>query len=115
MVTDSLWQAPEGLSVINSVVSKKIPQWKDGLQPHQLEAILLILDHQGLLNYVVTGSGKTASFMVPILIHEELHQNPLLYPKTYVNLACQLPIGVMVTTTQGLSSNLVCSLMYACY
>ena len=107
MATGTLWRAPEGLSIINSVISQRIPQWKDGLRPHQLESISLILDHQDLLCCVATGSRKTALYMVPILVHQELDNNPSLYPEDYVKKAHRLPVGVVVTPTKGLACNLV--------
>ena len=55
---------------------------------------------------VTTGSGKSALFIVPILVHQELAAHPHLYPNHSKN-AHSLPAGVVVTPTKGLVGNLV--------
>ncbi len=39
MTTNAHWRDPEGVSIIKSVISKKISHWSDGLRPVQLEAV----------------------------------------------------------------------------
>ena len=106
MASELFWQGQEGLRIIKAVVSKRIPQWKEGLRPSQLEAVAHILDRQDVLCTMATGSGKSALFFVPILVHLELAANPELYPN-HSKEACQSPVGVVVTPTKGLASNLV--------
>ncbi len=106
MASETLWQDPEGLSVIQRIVKKLIPKWTEGLWPVQLDSIAKILDGEDLLCSVATGYGKSALFFVPILIHHELHENKNDYGK-YAEEARSLPVGVVVTPTKGLASNLV--------
>ncbi len=80
MAENSLWQGPEGASVINSIISKRISQWTDGLRLAQLEAVARILDGKDFINCAATGSRKSALFFVPILIHMELSSLPSRYP-----------------------------------
>ena len=83
MAVSLRWQDPEGISVINAIVSKCIPCWTSGLRPHQLDAIIRILDGRDLLYCVATGQGKSAMFTVPLLVHWELYSSPQTY------LACK--------------------------
>lgn len=106
MASKPLWQDPEGLEIIRTIISKRIPQWKEGLRPSQLEPIALILDGEDVLCTMATGSGKSALFFVPILVHLELSTNPEMYPN-HSKQAHHLPVGVVVTPTKGLSCNLV--------
>ncbi|KAK0459756.1 uncharacterized protein EV420DRAFT_1333207, partial [Desarmillaria tabescens] len=54
-----------------------------------------------------TGSGKSASFAIPILVHQELSRNPTAYPR----FRCRkLPVGIVVTPTNGLAANIVSGL-----
>ena len=106
MAQEMLLQDQEGLFVIKSIVSKKIPQWPDGLRPPQQESIPKVLDGEDLLCCVATGSGKKALYIVPIIVHQEVTAHPSLYPN-FAKKACSLPVGVVVTPTKGLACSLV--------
>jgi hypothetical protein len=45
------WQDPEGQGTIKEIVKLKIPMWKDGLHPWQLELVSHILDGECPLQY----------------------------------------------------------------
>ncbi|KAF9005368.1 P-loop containing nucleoside triphosphate hydrolase protein [Hymenopellis radicata] len=98
------WQHPHGIETLNRIVSKKVPEWSDGLRPAQLEYVPAILDREDVLCIEVTGGGKSAAFSVPILVHNEVSANPSLYPGF---LAQEFAVGIVVTPTKGLAGNLV--------
>jgi superfamily II DNA/RNA helicase len=99
----------EGLETINSIVKKLIPKWKDGLRLIQRDSIPKILNLEDVFAIDATGGGKSALFGVPILVHQEISQNPSVYPIFNVSIRPK-PVGVVVTPTKGLASNIVCIL-----
>ncbi|PBK64862.1 P-loop containing nucleoside triphosphate hydrolase protein [Armillaria solidipes] len=107
MASQILWTDPEGLETIRRVVSKRIPDWKQGLRPFQEQPITLILNGEDLLLCTATGDGKSALFTVPILCHLEVSSLPDSYPKLPV---CKYPVGLIVTPTKGLAFNIVSQL-----
>ncbi|KAK7016659.1 P-loop containing nucleoside triphosphate hydrolase protein [Favolaschia claudopus] len=56
------WQTRYGQSVIQDVVKKRIPAWKDGLFEWQLTIVAWILDGEDVLCITATGDGKSALF-----------------------------------------------------
>ncbi|KAF7325215.1 P-loop containing nucleoside triphosphate hydrolase protein [Mycena kentingensis (nom. inval.)] len=102
-----LWTSPEGCSALRSIVRARLPQWRNGLTVQQEEPIQRILDGQDVLLFTATGAGKSALFMVPILAHLELSAHPERYPAFPRR---QHPVGVIITPTKGLASNIVQSL-----
>ncbi|KAE9397731.1 hypothetical protein BT96DRAFT_995556 [Gymnopus androsaceus JB14] len=96
----------EGINTVNSIVKKLIPKWKDGLRKIQLFLYRKILNLKDVFAIEATGGGKSALFGIPVLVHLKISQNPSLYPKFTVPI-CSDPIGVVVTPTKGLASNIV--------
>ncbi len=112
MASSLRWQDPEGIETIQAIVKKRVSQWKTGLRSHQLDAITRILDRRDVLYCVATGQGKSASFMVPLLVHHELHESPALYP-SFASTAKEAAVGVVVTPTKGLATSLVRRLIHS--
>jgi superfamily II DNA/RNA helicase len=100
----SSWTSPEGHELLNSIVTKRIPAWKDGLREFQAQSIAKILAGKHLLCCTATGDGKSALFAVPILAHMEINSNPSEYPKVPTRTR---PFGLVVTPTNGLAGNIV--------
>ncbi|KAK7051283.1 hypothetical protein VNI00_004783 [Paramarasmius palmivorus] len=90
------FRSSEGLKVIDSIVKKRIPQWKDGLKPHQREPIAEILDLMQVMYITGTGDGKSALFIVPILVHLEISQ----YPQFNVPIK-KKPVGIVIAPTKA--------------
>ncbi len=99
-----LWTDPEGSDAVKLIVSRRIPQWKEGLRDFQQEYIPYILNGDNLLICTAMGDGKSCFFTVPILVHLEVRDNPDLY-KGFE--AKKLPVGIIVTPTIGLAGNIV--------
>ncbi|KAF7311150.1 Chromo domain-containing protein [Mycena chlorophos] len=83
--------------------SAAYPAGRYGLRKRQEELILRILDGSDVLLCTATGSGKSALFTVPILVHLELSQHPELYPSF---AGWSKPVGVVITPTKGLARNI---------
>jgi superfamily II DNA/RNA helicase len=113
MASSRVWQDPGDLSIINEIVRHRIPEWTDGLYPFQSTAIPLILNGQDLLCCTPTGDGKSALFIVPILVHEEICKDREKYGAWAKN-AKEWPVGIVVTPTNGLASKTVCFLTIPC-
>lgn len=96
----------EGVIIVNSIVRNLIPKWTNGLRELQLICIPKILNLEDIFAIDATGGGKSALFGVPILIHLEISRNPTLYPSFNVPIRSK-PVGVIVTPTKGLASNIV--------
>ncbi|KAK0434388.1 uncharacterized protein EV420DRAFT_416771 [Desarmillaria tabescens] len=107
MASSYRWQHPHGLEILQGIVKRLVPSWKDGLTDIQALAVSRILGGEDVLLCTTTGSGKSASFAIPILVHQELSRNPTAYPR----FRCRkLPVGIVVTPTNGLAANIVCIL-----
>jgi hypothetical protein len=85
-------------------VKKKIPAWKDGLFPWQLDIVAWVLDGEDVLCVTATGDGKSALFTAPIIVLLEVAANPTAYPG-FVNY--KKPVGLVISPTKGLSANMV--------
>ncbi len=103
------WTDTEGSDAVKLAVSRRIPQWKEGLCDFQQEYIPYILNGDNLLLCTATGDGKSSFFTVPILVHLEVRDNPDLY-KGFE--AKKLPVGIIVTPTIGLAGNIVHNLLH---
>ena len=106
MPTRISFASAEGTKTVNSIVKKLIPKWTNGLRDLQLICIPKILDLHDVFAIDATGGGKSALFGVPILVHLEISKNPNSYPTFAVPIHLN-PIGVVVTPTKGLASNIV--------
>ncbi|KAJ7127744.1 P-loop containing nucleoside triphosphate hydrolase protein, partial [Mycena epipterygia] len=99
------WQAQIGRKTIQDIVKKVLPAWTDRLRPVQEDLASAILDGEDVLCCAATGDGKSAAFSVPILVLNEYNKNPALYP---AGLPTRLnPVGMVVTPTKGLATNIV--------
>ncbi|KAJ3881411.1 P-loop containing nucleoside triphosphate hydrolase protein [Lentinula edodes] len=101
------WQSSEGQETLKTIVAQRMPQLPTGLYNYQTKIVLWVLDRQDLLWITATGDGKSMAYTVPILVHQELSQNPDRYPAFR---ACKFPVGVVVTPTKGLSQSITKSL-----
>ncbi|KAF5347838.1 hypothetical protein D9758_013821 [Tetrapyrgos nigripes] len=104
MENPTYWQSAEGQAIIDSIVKKRIPAWTNGLKMEQRDVIGKILDGEKVLWLAATGIGKSAAFQVPIIVCEEIRDNPSLYPGLKVQ---KLPVGLVVMPTKGLVGNIV--------
>jgi superfamily II DNA/RNA helicase len=106
MARGPYWRDPIGLTTINTIVKKLIPNWTNGLHAVQLELVSAILDGQDVLCCTATGDGKSAAFSVPSLVLLEYNKHPEVYP---AGLSTRTrPVGVVITPTKGLADNIVC-------
>ncbi|KAK7028581.1 P-loop containing nucleoside triphosphate hydrolase protein [Favolaschia claudopus] len=101
------WQTRYGQSVIQAIVKKRIPAWKDGLFAWQLTIVAWILDGEDVLCITATGDGKSALFTVPIIVLLEVAANPSVYPTLVYQKS---PVGIVISPTKGLSANMVTEL-----
>jgi len=98
------WRDPIGRETTQKIVKKLLPTWKNGLQDFQLDIVTPTLDGVDGMLLTATGDGKSAAFMIPILVLQEMARNPLEYPDLP---RMSKPIGLVITPTKGLSRNLV--------
>ncbi|KAJ7729326.1 P-loop containing nucleoside triphosphate hydrolase protein [Mycena metata] len=108
MVPPPRWQDPIGRHTIQTIVKKLIPKWTTGLRPVQEDLVSPILDGDDILCCTATGDGKSAAFSIPILVLNEYNANRHLYPHGL--RTCQNPVGLVITPTKGLASNIVSEL-----
>ena len=101
------WTSQEGSDTLKKVVSRRIPQWEDGLRDFQGEWTPLILDGQNLVAFTATGDGKSTLFILPILVHLELSTNPIIYPSFPIRAQA---VVMVITPTKGLATSHVCSI-----
>ncbi|KAJ6505311.1 hypothetical protein C8R45DRAFT_972324 [Mycena sanguinolenta] len=79
MVRHYRWRDPQGVAAVKEIVKKKVPRWKDGLYPSQLQLVVRILDGEDIFCAMATGGGKSALFAVPILVLKEMALHPEPY------------------------------------
>ncbi|KIY70944.1 hypothetical protein CYLTODRAFT_472970 [Cylindrobasidium torrendii FP15055 ss-10] len=109
MSKNKIWWSTEGRATLKTIVAKLVPKWPNGLRSEQEEPILRILDGEDLLLTTATGRGKSALFTIPLLVHREVTSNPT----DYAGFSCKsTPIGLVITPTKGLASNIVDILMH---
>lgn len=99
------WQTPDGLDAIDAIVKKRVGHWENGLRESQRDIVSKIMDEEDILWITATGDGKSAAFTIPILIHDEVHASPELYPSFQPR---ERAVGLVVTPTKGLAANIVC-------
>ncbi|KAF9021242.1 hypothetical protein BDZ89DRAFT_957637 [Hymenopellis radicata] len=104
MPTYESWNTPVGKATVYRIVTKRIPEWKDGLHERQEEPTLLILDGKELVLCAATGDGKSALFIVPIMCHQEVSKHADEYSNFRVR---SQPVGLIITPTKGLASSIV--------
>ena len=104
MAPNLRWRDPIGRETTQKIVKKLLPTWTNGLQDFQLDIITPTLDGIDGMLLTATGDGKSAAFMIPILVLQEMARNPLEYPDLP---RTSKPIGLVITPTKGLSRNLV--------
>ncbi len=109
MVEFLCWQDPQGQQLLNELTFKLVPQWTDGLHQKQDEVIGYMLDGEDTVYCTATGGGKSAAFVLPILIHQKLAQHALLYPNhpKLSQGAKEKPVAVVVMPTKGLAGSMV--------
>ncbi|KAF5332390.1 hypothetical protein D9758_017364 [Tetrapyrgos nigripes] len=103
MPSKPTWTDPIALETLNSVVSLCIPQWPSGLRQHQAAPILNVLSNEHVLLFTGTGSGKSALFTVPLIVHRELSRHRDRYPPLPVQ---ENAVALVVTPTKGLASSI---------
>ncbi|KIY66073.1 P-loop containing nucleoside triphosphate hydrolase protein [Cylindrobasidium torrendii FP15055 ss-10] len=107
MSEKKIWCSTEGRTALKTIVAKLVPKWPNGLRTEQEEPVLRILDGEDLLLTTATGRGKSALFIVPLLVHREVASNPT----HYAGFSCKsTPVGLVITPTKGLASNIVAQL-----
>ncbi|THU94752.1 P-loop containing nucleoside triphosphate hydrolase protein [Dendrothele bispora CBS 962.96] len=104
MLSDQEWNTLVGIDMLKCVVSRRIPQWTTGLRTWQLETIPIILTRQNLFSIAATGEGKSALYIVPILVHLELSEKSESYPSFVVR---DHPVVIVVTPTKALSTSII--------
>ena len=103
------WQDPQGQQLLNELARKLVPQWTDGLCQKQDKVIGYTLDGEDTVYCTATGGGKSAAFVLPILIHQELARHASLYPNhpKLPQGAKEKPVAVVVTPAKGLAGSMV--------
>lgn len=97
MVPKLRWRDPVGQETAQETHTK-LAEWAwNGLQDFQLDLVTSTLDG-------VDGDGKSAAFIIPILVLQEMARNPQDYPNLPYT---SNPISLVITPTKGLSRNLV--------
>ena len=93
----------------SELACKLVLQWTDGLRQKQDKVIEYTLDGEDTVYCTVTGVGKSAAFVLPILIHQELARHALLYPNhpKLPQGAREKPVTVVVMPTKGLAGSMV--------
>ncbi|KAF5346332.1 hypothetical protein D9758_011519 [Tetrapyrgos nigripes] len=104
MALTPTWTDSEGLNALKSVISRRVPQWPNGLRDYQLENIPRVLSGENLLLFAATGEGKSSMYIIPLLVHMEIRSNPHLYPAFVVR---ERPVAVVVTPTKGLATSII--------
>lgn len=82
------WRDPIGRETAQKIVKKLLPTWKNGLQDFQLDIVTPTLDGVDGMLLTATGDGKSAAFMILILVLQEMARNPLIIvsqSQTYTN------------------------------
>ncbi|KIM80574.1 hypothetical protein PILCRDRAFT_822305 [Piloderma croceum F 1598] len=74
------WRDPIGRETTQKIIKKLLPTWKNGLQDFQLDIVMPTLNGVDGMLLTATGDGKSAAFMIPILVLQEMACNPLEYP-----------------------------------
>jgi hypothetical protein len=105
------WTYDASLAAIQATVSRCTP-WKNGLISPQLRLVSLILEGASIIYINATGSGKSCTFSIPILILNEYNKTPVLFPSGLRRLA--KPVGLVITPTKGLANNLVRVITFSC-
>ena len=80
MVPKLQWWDPIRRETTQKIVKKLLLTWKNGLQDFQLDIITLTLNGVDGMLLMTTGDSKSATFMIPILVLQEMACNPLEYP-----------------------------------
>jgi superfamily II DNA/RNA helicase len=109
MPSNFTWDTHEGRKTLDALVKHLVPAWKDGLRQSQDDVICRILDGKEVVYCTATGGGKSAAFMVPILVHQYLYGRENVLPGVWKKKVRQYPVGLVVTPTKGLAGNIVCS------
>ena len=104
MPDSCFWQSSTGLELLDKIIAKQVPSWHTGLREGQREAIVKVLDGEDVFWIAATGVGKSATFQVPLLVHDEISQNPDLYPGIEGRTKA---VGVVIMPTKGLGCNIV--------
>jgi superfamily II DNA/RNA helicase len=104
MSSDPCWNDPIGHETIKFIVKRCTP-FTNGLLPHQLDLVTLVLDGEDVAFFSATGDGKSCAFSIPIIVLNEYNRNPELYPKGL--RTSPRPVGIVITPTKGLANNIV--------
>ncbi|KAJ7788772.1 hypothetical protein B0H14DRAFT_2398057, partial [Mycena olivaceomarginata] len=80
------WSDPKGMQLSPQLFKTRIPQWQDSFCPAQLKLFVRILDGEDIFYSMATGDGKSALFVMPIIVFKELALHSELYPDLPVRL-----------------------------
>ncbi|THU92214.1 hypothetical protein K435DRAFT_579073, partial [Dendrothele bispora CBS 962.96] len=61
------WTDPIGSDILKQIISRRVPQWPNGLRDYQLENIPRVLAGQNILVFTATGDGKSSFYDIPLL------------------------------------------------
>jgi superfamily II DNA/RNA helicase len=87
------WTSLKGRTVIREVIEERIPEWRTGPRPAQLDCWSHTLAGIPTILIASTGWGKTTAFFVPILVLQHLAK----YPKPQIPKPPQRPVALVVT------------------
>lgn len=73
----SSWLSIERKTDLRGIIENRIPQWRSGARPFQMESWAYLLEGIPVIVVVPTAGGKTALFYGPILIYQSLQKNPV--------------------------------------
>ncbi|THU94697.1 P-loop containing nucleoside triphosphate hydrolase protein [Dendrothele bispora CBS 962.96] len=104
MANRPCWTDSLGADTLKQIVSRRVLQWTNGLHDYQVEPLQIVLDQQDLLFISGTGCGKSAFFIIPIVVHQEILAHPNLYPAFPVK---KNPVVIVVTPTKGLANSII--------
>ncbi|THU88271.1 P-loop containing nucleoside triphosphate hydrolase protein [Dendrothele bispora CBS 962.96] len=104
MTRNDNWKSELGLETLKKVVSRCIPQWTDGLRDWQLDSVSTLLSRQHLFTIAATGEGKSALYIIPILVHLEIARNPEEYPSFRFR---PNPVVIVITPTKALATSII--------
>lgn len=102
----SQWATPEGLTFVQSTLTRIVPQYPSGPYAHQTTVTANFLNGKNQLLFAGCGDGKTGTTYLHLLLVRELARDPSLprFGSTFVTS----PIVLMATPLTDLGRSQVC-------